>query len=267
MRACARAREISSAIKSRSMAKTGSTGIGFEIWVESKEKAVGGWIDAARATKDGIVLSDFKSGEVLDRDESIPQGQLKDSHCVQLRLYAALYSQTYGIWPRTIQIVPLAGAKLEIPFTEEQCTQVLQEAVATFRLLNTRITCNVPELVRTLGSPAPANCSFCPYRPACPAYRQVLQSAVEANRGPSDAFGRVWDINLLRDGRVNLRVAGEQRQEHIFRALSSARHPALETIRRGDHVGIFNARVSSNREEFSEAPSTVLYKLSGDAAY
>jgi hypothetical protein len=264
LRACTRAGQIVLASGKRSSSSTTAVaGTGFELWVESHDKSVGGWIDAVRRTKDGIVLSDFKSGEVLERPEGIPQNQLKESHRIQVKLYAALYFQTYGIWPITIQIVPLAGAKLVVPFTNEECGQLLDEAAVTLKSLNSLIAAGGPSIYEALGTPSPQNCRFCSYRPGCPAYRKAHSRDRQADGWPVDAFGKVWDINVLRDGGVNLRTSGARGEQLTFRALSSVsqRHPALQSIQRGDHVGIFNARPSSNRVEFAEGPLTVLYKI------
>jgi len=265
LRTWTRAAQIFSASRKRRFGAPAVSGTGFELWVESHDNSVGGWIDAVRKTKDGIVLSDFKSGEVLERPEGIPQKQLKESHCIQLKLYAALYFQTYGGWPDTIQVVQLTGAKLEVPFTPEECSQLLVEAAHTLKSLNADITSALPSLYESLGTPSPQNCRFCSYRPVCPAYRKTRERGKPQNGWPGDAFGMVWDINLLNDGRVNLRVSSDGGEKHTFRALSSLllRHPAIQAIRRGDYVGIFNARVSGDRAEFFEGPLTVLYKLIG----
>src|SRR5207247_1780191 len=127
--------------------------------------------------------------------------------------------------------------------------------------LNAEVLSGVPAVHEALGTPSPNNCRFCSYRPACSAYRKTRGHGDQTNRWPTDAFGTVWDINTLQNCRINLRVFGDGAEQHTFRSLSSMRHPALEMIQRGDHVGIFNARVSQNRVEFSEGPLTVLYKL------
>jgi hypothetical protein len=267
IRACTRAGQISSAAKERGLSAAGVPGTGFELWVESKDKSVGGWIDSARRTRDGMALSDFKSGEVLEQIDGIPRKKLKESHCIQLKLYASLYFQSYGIWPTTIQIVPLAGPKLEVPFTHEECSQLLEEAALTLKSLNSRISGGAASAYEAFASPSSVNCRFCSYRPACPKYREARERDGQTNGWPADAFGKVWDINILQDSRVNLRVAGGRGEQFTLRALSSIskRHPALQAIQRGDQVGIFNARASSNHAEFSEGALTVLYKFEGAA--
>jgi hypothetical protein len=263
IRACVRAEEISSVARKRSSGTGALPGTGFELWVESQDKSVGGWIDSVRRVADRIVLSDFKSGDVLEQPRGLLRKQLKESHSIQLKLYAALYFQTYSVWPGTIQIVPLTGATLNVPFTRNECSQLLDGASLTLKSLNDRISSKLTSVHEALATPSPQNCRFCSYRPACTEYRRARKHSGQSIGWPMDAFGQVWDINVLRDGRLNLRVTGEGGGKYTFRALSSRpeRNPALQMIQRGDQVGIFNARREGNGAEFSEGKQTVLYKL------
>ena len=262
IRACARADQVSSAKQTASFSKP-VRGTGFEVWVESQDKIVGGWIDSARMVKGGIVLSDFKSGDVLERPQGIQQSQLKESHTVQLKLYAALYFETYKTWPIAIQVVPLSGARLDVPFTDEECGSLLEQASLVFRETNSRISAQSPSDYDSFANPSPSNCRFCAYRPACPRYRTEGRFNDAKSDWPADTFGKVWDINVLRNGQVNLRVSGDRGKGFTLRALSSDsnRHPALQMIQRGDQVGIFSARASTDRTEFAEGTLTTLYKL------
>lgn len=264
LRTCTRAQKIAAAVtKQRSGRHV--PGIGFEIWVESKDKSVGGWIDSVRQSRAGIELGDFKSGGLFEQHDSTRRGELKKDHQAQLKLYAALYFQTYGVWPSTIQIIPLAGAALDVPFTQAECKDLLEEATQTLTSLNASISHQETVGPESFASPSPQNCRFCGYRPVCWRYQEEIGSGVQTDGWPKDAVGRVWDINVLSSSRVNLRVCGEGGTEYTFRALSSLieRNPSLREIQRGDRVGIFNAQTSANRLEFSESVSTVLYKLPG----
>src|SRR5262249_21009803 len=156
------------------------------------DKVIGGFIDAVQSTSSGVVLSDFKSGEVLEEPEGISRRQLKQSHCVQLKLYAALYFATYGVWPAIIQIVPLHGATLEIPFTPEECSQLLRESVQKFHTINSKMSSGATLDEEAFAAPSPQNCRFCSYRPACRAYRRIRGEEKEENPWALDAFGKVW---------------------------------------------------------------------------
>jgi hypothetical protein len=269
IRACKRASDILTTLRTRGRGISAALGTGFELWVESRDKAVGGWIDSARRGKDGIVLSDFKSGALLEKPGGMQKKEIKESHSKQLKLYAALYLHTYGTWPKIIQIVPLSGRALEIPFTHDECIQLLRDASDRLKVINARISAHGVASSETLANASPESCRFCSYRPACKVYRNARKDGARAGGWPTDSFGQVWDLNTLKDGRVNLRLSGDDGVEHTLRALDSdsKRNPALKEIRRGDYVGIFNARISANASEFSEVQNTVLYKFAGSASF
>lgn len=183
---------------------------------------------------------------------------VKESYAVQLKLYAALYQQTFRVWPARLQVVPLTGATRDVPFTETECTETLAEASRVLKTLNARIA-DGPQRYADFANPSPLNCRFCTFRPACHAYQRAPKKANQ--KWPLDAFGQVWDTNVLRDGRINLRITTDAGKNVIFRALSPSRHPAVKTVQRGEQVGIFNARPSAGKVEFSEGAMTVLYKF------
>jgi PD-(D/E)XK nuclease superfamily len=259
-RTCSRATEIALIAQKRRLSTTsyGRSRTGFEVWVESRDKAVGGLIDTVQRIGNQIVLSDYKTGDVLEPPEGMTGLRVKESYAVQLKLYAALYQQTFRVWPARLQVVPLTGATHDVPFTETECTKTLAEASRALRTLNARIT-DGPQRHAGFANPSPLICRFCTFRPACHAYRGAPRKANQ--KWPLDAFGQVWDINALRDGRISLRVNTNAGKNVIFRALSISRHPVLKTVQRGEQIGIFNAHPSAGKEDFSEGPLTVLCKF------
>ncbi|MCX6596743.1 MAG: hypothetical protein NTV70_10285, partial [Acidobacteria bacterium] len=168
---------------------------------------------------------------------------------------------TYKIWPDVLQIVPLAGETIKVPFTSEECLDLLHKATTAFHSLNATVLTGDPLTAEALAAPSPNNCRFCSYRPACNAYQKVRHSGGTMTDWPNDAVGIVWDINVLQNSLVNLQVAGATGEQYTFRSLSLERNPALRKIQRGEQVGIFNARINSGGREFSESQLSVLYTL------
>ena len=260
-RTCRRARGIEPIAATRRSGKaTRRASTGYEIWVESRDRTVGGWIDTAERIDGQIVLSDLKAGEFLEQPERGRAATLKEAYGVQLKIYAALYQETFGEWPTKIQIMPLTGAARVIPFREEECTTLLAEASRTLKDINAKVS-NGQGTDRDFAAPAAPVCRFCGFRPSCRAYQAAPKKKIE--KWPVDAFGQVWDISVLRDGKINLRVSIDSGEDVILRALSPARHPGLKTIQRGERVGIFNARLAGGNREFAEGIVTVLYKFAG----
>lgn len=260
-RTCKRAAGITPAVGNRASGKTNRrSSTGYEIWVESRDKTVGGWIDTSERIDGQIVLSDLKSGDFLEQPDSGRSPTLKVAYALQLKIYAALYQETFGEWPAKIQIMPLTGAPTAVPFGQDECAALLAEASRTLIDINARI-CKGTESDREFAAPSASICRFCDFRPTCHAYQVAPKN--EVDKWPVDAFGLVWDINVLRDGKINLRVSTDAGKELIFRGLSPFRHTALKSVQRGDRVGIFNARRSGGNAEFTEGITTVLYKFSG----
>lgn len=258
-RTCARASDIRSTKSSQSAAttKTGRRPTGYEVWVESRDQAVAGSIDRVERIDGAIVLSDLKTGGLVEAVQQNKKSSVKKSYEVQLKLYAALYEQTFGVWPSRLRVVPLSGPALDLNFTPEECARLLADAAGMLQSLNDKIRVSLRP-IPDLAFPSPAVCRFCTFRPVCKAYRQQSSKAPQA--WPADVFGVIWDINALRDGKVNLRIATDSGEQVILRALTSNLHPALKDIQRGHQVGMFNARATAGRREFGEGPLTVLYR-------
>jgi len=54
-------------------------------------------------------------------------------------LYAALYRLTFGVWPVRLEVVPLQGAPLAVPYDTEEAYGLLADAVAFLQDANRRI--------------------------------------------------------------------------------------------------------------------------------
>lgn len=258
-RTCVRANEVCSVTKAGSIgARIGRRSIGYEVWVESQDGTVAGSIDKAENIDGEIVLSDLKTGSIANSAGEKRGTNVKEDYAVQLKMYAALYHQTFGRWPARLRIVPLSGATRDLEFIQTECTDLISGASHALQILNKKISGASQSAIVDLASPSPETCRFCPFRPACWAYR--AESSKVHRKWPSDVFGKIWDINMLQSGRMNLRIATDGGEQVTLRALPSQRHPALKMIQRGDQVGMFNARPSADKREYSDGPLTILYK-------
>lgn len=263
-RTCVRANEIFSTAKAGSAAtRKGRRSLGYEIWVESQDGAVAGSIDKAENIDGEIVLSDLKTGSIGNRAGEKRETDVKEDYAVQLKMYAALYQQTFGRWPSRLRIVPLSGAARDLNFSQSECADLITDASHALRALNNKIGGD-SQAGLDLASPSAETCRFCTFRPTCLAYR--AESSKVHRTWPADVFGKVWDINTLQSGRMNLRIVMDGGQQITLRALSLQHHPALKVILRGDQVGLFNARTSVDRREYTEGPLTILYKY-GDSFF
>jgi RecB family exonuclease len=242
---------------------------GFERWVESPDGTVGGYIDHVMATPEGPVLRDYKSGSVRDVTPGGPAG-LREGFVAQLRLYAALYAAAAGVWPARLELVPLQGETVAVPFDPAECEALLADAVAVLGWINAIIaapTGSAQEAEARLATPSVGACRHCPFRPACAAYRLARTGAPEDGTWPEDAWGELREVRRLGNGKLLLTLGsgsegGDSRQ---VRGISPDvdRHPALEHLREGEQIALFNLKGAPAGGTRSESLWTVIYKVPG----
>jgi len=249
----------------------GGTGGGtsVEVWVGTRDGRVGGSIDRVRETAEGPVLLDYKSGAILEKGR---EATVKESYRAQLVLYAALYAQTFGRWPVRLEIVPLEGASVEVPYTPDEGQAFLAEAVAVLGRADEAIARAAassarPHAEQWLANPHPTACGICPYRPVCRAYHGARTDRVGAE-WPADAWGRVVAIRPLGNGRVGLDLESDGGTPARVRALTPGdRHPTLALLQPGDRAALYNLDGRHAPHALGETPLTVLYRYPEVPAY
>ncbi len=269
IRACKKAEQIAVAgRRSTSVAKGASTHK-FESWLETRDGLVGGSIDEIQETLKGSVLRDYKSGQIMERGVGTAAAEVDEKYKLQLKCYAALFAIKYDCWPIRLEVVPLQGSEIEIPFKPSECEALLRTAVSTLTELNNRIALALSSSeeikIVEFANPSPTNCRNCLFRPGCKPY-QAAQNLSENVDWPRDVWGSVAEFKLLGNQRLSLILnrAGSGSRVIRVRGLTATtdRHPAIEFIREGDEVALFNLKGNVEREEFSETQSTVVYIIS-----
>ena len=240
---------------------------GRERWVQSKDGKAGGKIDLVAETDRGIVLRDYKTGQVFENGSvDDPAGeQVKEDYQIQLKLYAALSHEQHGQWPVALEVVPVGGSPHRIPFTPDDCEDLLREAVKLLEETNQQVSEAQAEgmshaaLLRRLASPTPEACKFCAFRPACPAYWKEREHTGRSN-WPSDVAGKVTSLRELGNGQLHIQVQQKWEQEVDCRGLNPEpeRHPALKEAEVGKGIAICNLRRSGDAT-YSEAATTTIY--------
>jgi hypothetical protein len=232
------------------------------VLVATRDGAAAGRIDAVVAGPDGPVIRDYKSGAVF---ETTLGGNtiVKDEYAIQLRLYAAIYASMTGHWPARLEVVPLVGDPVNVPFDPADCDRLLREAIARRDEVNA--TVNLPMSLESridqLAAPSPAACAYCTYRPHCQPYLNALQSQPNP-AWPNDAIGHLKEMRVLGNSRRALTLSKDGATVWI-RGIDPEpeRHPALEVVVPGDMVGAFNLRRDGGGASFVQGPFTVFYKL------
>jgi hypothetical protein len=151
---------------------------GYELPVSTSDGLVRGQIDAVLCSETGPLIRDYKSGAIFDTRS---KGALvvKAAYEVQLQLYAGLYAEATGTWPARLEVVPVLGGPVPVPFERSACTALLNEARAELERTNNTIKrhdSSPLQLQQILASPDASACGSCLYRPACTPYREATSA-------------------------------------------------------------------------------------------
>lgn len=250
-------------IKQRSSSTeiTGPKGLAREIWLETQDKAVGGYIDAIIPTNRGDIIIDYKTGNINEQTK-VHKLDIKEIYKIQLKLYAAIYNSTYRKWPISLQIVGMDGVPNEIEFDPEECANLLTEAFALLNYVNSIIKRNLNETNDLLASPSPEACRFCLYRPSCQPYLEKKDKNWCIN-WPRDAIGFIEEKKILGNGLmlVKIKTKNADVDSITIRGLDRGRHPALNN--NSDGIAIFSMKTDSSPNSFKEGLLTTVYSASG----
>jgi len=227
--------------------------LGAEVWVSTADGIVGGYIDEVAPSDAGIVLRDYKTGLA-----ATPGTAAEAAAWQQLKLYAALYAETTGQWPVTLEIVPLDGAVHAEVVSRDECRSLLSEARRLAEECNAILIAYAAfDAAMRLARPASETCRRCEYRPLCPAYRQLCSTGDE--NLPNDVFGTISARHSLGNGRLLFEVTDDARLRTLIRGITNDadRHPALPLLELGREVGFFNLAGDRTTRTFSETRTTV----------
>ncbi len=203
----------------RPLTQSSDRNIGPEVWVETPDGFVGGRIDLVKESGGELEIIDYKTGTVYDA--AVSEHTLKYEYEIQLKLYAAMYHEAFGVWATKLTLIGLDQIRHNIDFNHDECLQLLNKAKKRLRDVNSLIEAgNAPEY---FAAPSPEACFYCVYRPACPKYWETRTTQPQ---WPLDVMGQVSLKKILGNGSVRLvLVSGEDTIS--IRGLSSARHTFL----------------------------------------
>ena len=164
-----------------------------------------------------------------------------------------------------LEIEPLGGNSVEIEYTTEECSLLLDEAVNSLQKINKLIesvhgATTLSKKMWALAMPEAQKCFFCRYRPGCGPYLEYRSQQL-SSEWPADVIGYLIEMKLLNNGRLLLTVATAVGNLYARGVTDSTeRHPALEYLATGDHIAIFNLFRTPAADTFSESAQTIIYR-------
>ncbi|AKB67565.1 hypothetical protein DU57_14210 [Methanosarcina mazei] len=229
-----------------------SVPIKCELWLRTHDKICVGKADCVKVSDSFVEIVDYKSTETVDPKK------LKE-YSIQLKLYCALYHETYGTWPSSLKVMLINNKQIEVRFTKEECENLLKDTKKTFFEVNDIISTvsETKNLMSKLASPSPEACHFCDFRPVCTPYWEERKSSPK-ELWPSDLKGKLVRKKPWGKKRVYIEVEMENKEMVKVVDLLPERHPALEIL--NYEIAIFSLNKNKkNPRIFHEGQLTVVY--------
>ncbi len=201
-----------------------------EIEVASKNKKIRGFIDRAERRATGIHLIDYKSALRTDLPLRYQQ---------QLKLYAALWHETFNVWPSTAEVIyPLTRKNFDVAIDPEECRKLLEESLKLVEEL---------EKNNSYDANPGAVCQVCDFRPWCHVFwnYQAKQSdfTERFNRATLGIEGKVHSFKI----QSPFQFLEIQWQDRIVEVnFNQSRFPHLSNVKVGDHLRLLDFKLQGS---------------------
>jgi len=136
-----------------------------ETWLAPQGVPFIGRIDRAERREGEVELVDLKTGWTVAED-------IRPAHRRQLLLYAYLWHEVHGEWPRTISIQRLDGHRSTLDVDPGEAQGLASEVAEQLAAYNRWMISGKP--TEELASPSSEACAHCSYRSVCLPFFQVL---------------------------------------------------------------------------------------------
>jgi PD-(D/E)XK nuclease superfamily len=209
-------------------------------------------------------IIDYKSGAILEYDETAQSDVVKSAYVRQLRIYGFLVKEELGWWPARGVLLPFAGVGVEVPLDPNECVREAAEAVALLDDYNAKVnTCATPH---QLASPSPTTCKWCSFKLLCvpfwsavgPAWSGQLDGA--AVEGVLNEPPRAIHGGAAMSLSIDAQNGSEGARQVQLAPLNPNVHAAVAALAGGDHVRMVGLRARPDGS-LVPAPRTVLARV------
>lgn len=234
-----------------------------ELWVQTCDGLIGGFIDSIQIRPEGAVLFEFKSGEIFTHDTvSNISRDIREDYLNQLSLYAGLFFESYGTWPSEIRLVSIANGTIPVPVSPISSQLLINEIKTDISQTNCLIRreSNKLALICSLASPSSDSCRFCSYRPMCKPYWDAREKNPD-QLWPRDVQGNVLNVALLGNNTQLVTIRQTQAEGDLItiRGLTPSRYDLSETV--GKHLAFYNLNSDIGLNNYKEGQLTTIYIL------
>lgn len=213
---------------------------------ERKFEAFGGkLVGKPDVIREGAIV-DYKSGAILEYDETSQSDVVKSAYVRQLRIYGFLVKEVLGWWPARGVLLPFVGVGVQVRLEPNECEREATEAVALLDDYNGKVTTGITPT--QIANPSPSTCKWCSFKLACPAFWSSVGPEWSGLLDGAAVEGVLREPPRRTHGGAAMSLAvevqnGSEGPQHVQLApLNPNIHAALTALNGGDHVRVVGLR-------------------------
>ena len=195
---------------------------------------------------DGLVIIDYKSGELPDDSEG--RGEKIESWQQQILFYASIVKEEFGEWPVGGEIRLLNKEVISIPIDPQKVNTLSAEAQTLKEDYNAKVEIGV--LHSKLAQYSVDNCRFCDFRGSCDTFWRENPQPTPGTDDYGCLSGRVLKLAGGANNRYSIVITSEKPdrslQEWEVSNLSTEQFGNLGQLERGTFVRLIDFRIESD---------------------
>ena len=196
--------------------------------------------------ENGLVIIDYKSGELPDDSESRKEKIALWQQ--QILFYAAIVEEEFGEWPVGGEIRLLNNEVIPIPIDLQKAKTLVEEAQALKENHNTKIAAEVSH--SELAQYSVDNCRFCEFKGVCNTFWENNPQPIPGTDDYGSLSGKIVNITTTEKGIGRLVIASEKTneasQQWQITNLSLKQFENLKELKQGDFVRLIDFSIDSD---------------------
>ena len=196
--------------------------------------------------ENGLVIIDYKSGELSDdsesREEKIALWQQ------QILFYALIVKEEFGEWPVSGEIRLLNKEVIPIPIDPQKVKTIVENAQALKENHNTKIAAEVSH--SELAQYSVDNCRFCEFKGVCNTFWENNPLPIPGTDDYGSLSGKIVNITTTEKGIGRLVIASEKAneasQQWEITNLSIKQFENLKELKQDDFVRLIDFSIDSD---------------------
>lgn len=210
---------------------------------------------------DGLVIIDYKSGELPDdsedREEKIAMWQQ------QILFYAAIIKEELGEWPVDGEIRLLNSKVIPIDIDEQKAEALIEETQAVKAHYNEKIAAGAA--YSELAHYSEDNCIFCEYKGTCDAFWKNNPQPIPGIDKYGCLSGKIKNVTTTEKGNGRLVIDSESTNEVLqqweITNILIRQFENLKELKQGDFVRLIDFSIDSESFQAKPIQTSVIWKV------